>query len=161
MNEEHNIMATSIIRALQKEKAVVSFGRLVELLKNDFINSAELKKYERVQIDWAFENVVTMLQDDYAILRIVGQRAMANRSFELTAKGYDVRLSPDFNGYINKKNLIKLLNKAIPLIASSFALFISCKSLIENNLNWSWYIYILLSLLLGIVIGYELKQKII
>lgn len=159
MNEEHNIMATSIIKALQKEKAVTSFNRLIELIRDDFINSVELKKYNLNQQDWAFENVVTMLQVDYSILRVVGERAMANRSFELTAKGYDVRLSPDFNGYIIKKKLFKFFNQTLTLTASAVALVISCKSLIENNLNWSAYIYILLSLLLGIIIGYKLKRK--
>lgn len=87
MNKEHNIMATSIIKALQEEKAVTSFARLMELLKKDFNSNNELNKYTSNQKDWAFENVLTMLQKDYALLRIKGQRASADRSFELTAKG--------------------------------------------------------------------------
>ncbi len=160
MNEEHNIMATCIIKALQEEKAVTSFGRLMELIKNDIISSTELKKYTTNQKDWAFENVLTMLQNDYALLRIEGKRASADRSFELTAKGYSVRLYPDFNGYLFIKEFTKYLIYGVPLISSAVALIISCKSLIENNLNWPVHIYILVALLLGIVIGYELKQRI-
>jgi len=160
MNKEHNIMATSIIKALQEEKAVTSFARLMELLKKDFNSNNELNKYTSNQKDWAFENVLTMLQNDYALLRIKGQRASADRSFELTAKGYSVGLSPDFNGYLYKREFTKYLFKGVPLISSAVALIISCKSLIENNLNWPVHIYIFISLLLGIVIGYELKQRI-
>lgn len=159
MNEEHNIMATCIIKALQKDKAVISFARLRELMINDFKNNAELKKYDPKQIDWAFENVLTMLQVDYDLLRIEGQRASDKRSFELTAKGYDISLSPDFNGYLFKIKFFKFLNKSVPWVASAVALFISCKSLIENGLNWPVYIFILLSLLFGIVIGYEIKPR--
>ena len=153
-------MATSIIKALQEEKAVTSFARLMELLKKDFNSNNELNKYTSNQKDWAFENVLTMLQNDYALLRIKGQRASADRSFELTAKCYSVRLSPDFNGYLYKREFTKYLFKGVPLISSAVALIISCKSLIENNLNWPVHIYIFISLLLGIVIGYELKQRI-
>jgi len=159
MNEEHNIMATFIIKALQKERAVTSFGRLKELLMNDSNVMPKLKKYDTMQMGWAFENVLTMLQNDYDLLRIEGQRASANRSFELTAKGYSVRLSPDFNGFLFKTKLCSVLNKGVPWIASIVALFISCKSLIQNGLNWPAYIFMLLSMLFGIVIGYELKQR--
>ena len=160
MNEEHNIMATFIIKALQRDKAVISFGRLNELLINNSDVMTKLKEYDIKQIGWAFENVLTMLQSDYALLRIEGQRASENRSFELTAKGYSVRLCPDFNGYLLKTKLYRALNKGVPWIASAVALFISCESLIKNGLNWPTYIFMLISLLFGIVIGYELKQRI-
>ena len=153
-------MATFIIKALQRDKAVISFGRLNELLINNSDVMTKLKEYDIKQIGWAFENVLTMLQNDYALLRIKGQRASADRSFELTAKGYSVGLSPDFNGYLYKREFTKYLFKGVPLISSAVALIISCKSLIENNLNWPVHIYIFISLLLGIVIGYELKQRI-
>ena len=152
-------MATTIIRALQEEKAVTSFGRLMELMSNDFSNSQELKKYNSDQLDWAFENVLTMLEIDYGLIRIVGQRAMANRSFELTAKGYDLQLSPDFNGYLAKKRIYHVFDKSVPWAASALALFLSFKSLIENNQNWPTYIYMLLALLFGIIIGHEIKQR--
>ena len=160
MNKEHNIMATSIIKALQEEKAVTSFARLMELLKKDFNSNNELNKYTSNQKDWAFENVLTMLQNDYALLRIKGQRASPYRSFEPTAKRNSIGLTPDFNGYLYKREFTKYLFKGVPLISSAVALIISCKSLIENNLNWPVHIYIFISLLLGIVIGYELKQRI-